>query len=264
MLAVLASRSLCLVLSFSLAASPPSSEPADLDATLATAQAAFEAGDYEVAVDAFLRAYDLSPDPNFLYNVGRVYEESANLEGAIEYYGRFAREPGVSLDLRQQALERRKVLKEILSETTEQDSEPEVEPSPTPPPPVVVAAEPITADARPRADPRKGRGLRIAGVTALGVGGAALVAGGIFGGLARRDAVDLDETDDPASRQRLSSDGTSRAIAADVLFAAGGLLAVTGTALLISGLLRPNRAARRTAFAPAVGPTSGATMIVRF
>ncbi len=257
MLAVFASRSLCLVLSLSLAAAAPSNEAADLDTTLATAQAAFEAGDYELAVDAFLRAYELSPDPNFLYNVGRVFEESANLEGAIEYYGRFAREPGVSLDLR-------KVLKEILSETTEQEPEPEVEPSPTPPPPVVVAAEPVPADARPDADPRAGQGLRGAGGTVLGVGAAALIAGGIFGGLARRSAVDLDETDDPASRQRLSSDGTSRAIAADILFATGGLLAVTGTALLISGLLRPNRAARRTAFAPAVAPTSGGAMTVRF
>ncbi len=261
----LASRGLSLALILAIAA-PVSAAPAtdapvspEVDRALSEAAAAFDAGNFEAAVAGYERAYALSPDPNFLYNIGRIHEEAANLEAAVDYYGRFAREPGVSLELRTQALERRKALKAILSETRE---EPEPTPEPTPAPTVVTA--PATTDA-PEVDRNAGEGLRITGYVLLGVGAVALATGGVFGGLARNDAVDLDDSDDPDARQDLFDSGRTRARTADAMFVTGGLLAVTGAVLLAVGLTRPRARARRAAFLPSVGPRGAhAAVRVRF
>ena len=70
----------------------------------------FQAKDYTGAVALFEQAYSIDPQPNYLFNIGRVYEEAGDLEKAVEYYAKFVKQPGVDLDSRKVANERLKVL----------------------------------------------------------------------------------------------------------------------------------------------------------
>ena len=90
----------------------------------ALARDAYEARDYETAVQLFIRAHELSDDPNYLFNIGRVYEESGDLEQAVYYYNRFLEQGEVSLEARRGALERVEVLQGVL-ESRERDEEAE-------------------------------------------------------------------------------------------------------------------------------------------
>lgn len=196
----------------------------------------FAAEEFDAAVDLFEQAYALDEQANYLFNIGRVYEEKGDLPKAVEYYQRFVASKGVDLEARQNATERLEVLRKAVK-ALEDD-----EPDPTPEP----ATDPVAEDSDPDtdagddstddgADDRK-RKLRIAGYSLLGVGGAALIVGGIFGGLALGTSNDADEerfVDDALSgRDRAKT----QAAVADAMFITGGVLAATGLVLVLSTL----------------------------
>lgn len=217
----------------------------------------FEAKDYEGAVELFEQAHQIDPQPNYLFNIGRVYEEKGDLEKAVEYYQRFVGESGVDLESRQIATERLKVLREALAQIREDERPAPSEGEGTAP--ATSGGDP--SEDRPR-DPERTRKMRIAGYSLLGIGGAALIAGGAVGGVAlgtTRDAEDAGFVDE---QQRLRRKARTQAGAADGLFIAGGVVAVVGLVLVLSTLragqgrsaTSRGATARRTTFAPAVGP----------
>ncbi len=238
---------------------PDTEESESLEALRQQAIDRFQAKDYEGAVDYFKRAYAVDPNPNYLFNIGRVYEEAGELEESVTYYERFIQERGVDLESRGLALDRLQILRALIAETT-RISEPETaEPEPEPEPESELPAPPEVTD--PEADkraPKKGRGLRIAGYTLLGVGAAALIGGGAFGGLALSQSKALGDTDGFDPRHDLIDSGEKNTKFADALFITGGALALTGLALVL-GSLRGSRAAkaeaiaRRRSVAPLVG-----------
>ncbi|MCA9660512.1 MAG: tetratricopeptide repeat protein [Myxococcales bacterium] len=226
------------------------------DSLSAEAVARFQAKDFEGAVEYFNRAYSLDGNPNFLFNIGRVYEEAGELTKAVEYYERFIKEPGVDLDSRGIALDRLKILRAVIAETAPKEPEPApvAEPEPEPEPQVIVP-EP---EPEPEPKSKKGRGLRIAGYTLLGIGGAALVGGGAFGGIALSQSNKLDMTDGYDERQELIRVGQTNATVADALLISGGVLAGTGLVLVLASLRGRKAAkadvqARRRSFAPVLG-----------
>jgi tetratricopeptide (TPR) repeat protein len=232
------------------AAAPDASSPADADALSEAAVEKFEAKDYDGAAALFERAYEADPQPNYLFNIGRVYEEKGDLRRAVEFYQRFVGEPGVDLESRQAATERLRVLREALREL-EGDPDP-VAPTVTPEP------EPASTDADDtRPDPARTRKLRIAGYTLLGVGGVALIAGGVVGGVAlgtSNDAGDAEFVDDTV---RLRRRAKRQANAADGLLIAGGTLAGVGLILVLSTLRGEGKAKAgteaRTQWSPMFG-----------
>lgn len=232
-------------------ASLTSKQQSEFDRLLGEASTKFDAGDFQGAVDAFEAAYAIRADASLLYNIGRVYEEMGSLEPAIEYYSKFARQPGIKLELREQAIERVKVLKDIVAATAEDE--------PPPPEPAPLTEEPVEPVSEPEPEPGPdGRGLRIAGYTMLGIGGGMLIGGGVAGGLASADANDLEAESDPGSRSDLKDSGESKALAADILFISGGVVAVTGLALAVAGIVKKRRMTdRNVALTPAVSPTYG-------
>lgn len=226
-------------------------EPADVDGDpVASADALsdrakerFEARDFEGAVELFTAAHALDPQPNYLFNVGRVYEEKGDLARAVEYYQRFLGEPGVDLESRGLATERLRVLREALEQLrTETKSDAEE------PPPPPVATHPDDGGAAPAdtaGPPGKDRKLRITGYSLLGVGGAALLAGSVVGGVALRITRDADDAmfvDEQASLRR---EARTRAAAADALFVSGGVLAAVGLVIVLSTLGPGRRTAAR-------------------
>lgn len=75
----------------------------------------FEAKDYDGAVESFKQAYELKAVSNILYNIARIYEQTGQMEGALEYYELFVKSPNVEHGPRQDAMARIKTLKEVLA-----------------------------------------------------------------------------------------------------------------------------------------------------
>ena len=244
------------------AAADPSSDPDPNDAEQLSGAAvtAFNDGDFETAADLFEKAYAVDPDPNYLFNIGRVYEELGNIDKAIEFYERFVGERGVALESRQFANERLKVLKEIQATTKEPEEQPEGPVDPTEPEP-----EPEPEDEGPT---KKQKTFRLTGGVLLGVGGAALITGGVLGGLASGQRNEAEDLANPLEeRLQAKSDAEDLALGADISFAAGGALAVTGAVLLVLGFVKKDNGAKadKAAFAPSIGrDRAGLVMQYRF
>jgi tetratricopeptide (TPR) repeat protein len=216
----------------------------------------FEAKNFAGAVELFQKAYELDPLPNYLFNIGRVYEEAGDFPKAIEYYGNFVKQPGVDIESREFALERLRVLRAILEETQEPKEEPkdppkdepEVVPQPQPQPQVDTEAQ------------RKKKAMRMAGFGIVGAGAGALIAGAVVGSLAQGDndkAFDQNEADTLAARQDLLDKSKTKALTADVLFGVGGALLLTGIILVAVGYSKPKSQPPKVAFTPTFGPTGG-------
>ena len=47
------------------------------------------AGRYEDGIAELLKAYEILPHPNVLYNIGRAYAEAGELEKALEYFKKY-------------------------------------------------------------------------------------------------------------------------------------------------------------------------------
>ena len=205
----------------------------------------FKARDYDGAARLFEQAYSLDPNPNYLFNVGRVYEEKGDIRSAVDYYQRFVKEPGVVIESRELALQRLRVLRAILHET---DPEP---------------GQPATASSGPQADtsPTPGsaavddtdrkKSMRLGGYALLGVGGISMVVGGIFGGLTLGTKNELADAHMVDQRKALAREGQSFALVSDVTLFTGAALAVTGLVLVL--VARKPHSPKRSALAPSFG-----------
>jgi tetratricopeptide (TPR) repeat protein len=157
---------------------------------------AYSLGHFRAAIEEFEKAYEIKPEPIFLYNIAQSHRQNGNPQQAVFFYRRY-------LDADPNAKNRPAVEKRIsemeaqLNARKDKDAAKAspIEPSPAPP---VVASQPVATAAAPAPvavtpppvdvqepvpppspEPRSGRGLRIAGIVVGSVGVAAL-AGGIF------------------------------------------------------------------------------------
>lgn len=232
----------------------------DPEALSAAAVERFQAKEYDAAVELFEQAYAADPQPNYLFNIGRVYEEKGDLENAVVYYQRFVGQSGVDLESRQAATERLKVLRETLAQM--KGDEPKDDPQPEDDGTAKPTGEPppVTTDEGDDAAKRK-KTLRITGYALMGAGGVGLVLGGVFGGLARGNANDS-ETDPFVDRQEaLRERARTQARVADAMFITGGVLAAAGLVLVLTTLGGKNKKAdakqadaKQAQWSPVVGP----------
>lgn len=213
---------------------------------------AYESGDLESAIRLFEQAYELDPKPNLVFNIGRVYEELGDLQRAIDFYSRFTVQAGIRLETRKLAAERIRELRDILS----QSQQPEVTPEPTtapaesePPPPTQWTPPP---DMGPQ-DPvdvttppvDRGRKLRIAGYSLLGVGlgaGAAALGLGVSGLNSEKQA---DRQCAPLCQPSEIDTIRQQLLAADILGGLTGALLTTSVVLMIVGIKRDETRERK-------------------
>ncbi len=244
-------------------------EPVSQDAVTALdeeARRAYDERNYALAADAFSRAYDESGDPNYLFNAGRVYEESGDLDKAVEYYDRFLGEAEVDIEARKDALERVQVLRGVLEvrakkeEASQPKDEDDAEVQPA-------AEAPVQDTAPPQESPQeraKRKRLLVAGAVVAGTGGAALIAGGVLGGLAlqQSDVLSKDQVALEDRRRRIDATQTY-SLSADILFAAGGALAITGVALIVASVVRgrKSRSSARLDVSPALSRSSASIQL---
>lgn len=217
----------------------------------------FKAKDYDAAARLFEQAYGIDKNPNYLFNIGRVYEEKGDIRLAVDFYQRFVKEPGVDIGSRELAVQRLSVLRAILRETEPAatgPTEPAAGDGGAPPP---TTAKPIADDP----DPKKS--MRLGGYAMLGVGGIALIVGGIFGGLTLAKKSELDDSHVVEDRKSLAHQGKGFAVVSDVTLFTGAAFAITGLVLVL--VARKPRAQARTALAPSLGRDhAGLTWSLRF
>src|SRR5215468_1276137 len=111
----------------------PAAEEATPDKELGAAKEAFESaqnafvrGDYLVAAERFLSAYEHKPYPAFLFNVAVSYEKAKQLEKARDYFTKYLESDPNASDAAQVKL-RLDVINQLLA--------PPPAPPPPPPPP---------------------------------------------------------------------------------------------------------------------------------
>lgn len=248
-----------------LAAAPGAGDP---EALSAAAVEKFEAKEYDAAVDLFEQAYAADPQPNYLFNIGRVYEEKGDLEKAVEFYQRFVGQSGVDLESRQAATERLKVLREAVAqmkadekaddEGTEETTDEGTDETTDGGTDETTDEGATDEDATDEQAAKRKKILRITGYSLLGAGGGALIVGAIFGGLASSSADEADA--DPFVDRTLALRDRARGQArvADAMFITGGILAAAGLALVLTTVGRKKASTgevtRKTRWSPVVGP----------
>lgn len=217
-----------LVLALGLFASPLAAQPTDpadpqqlakVEDLARRARIFYQEGRYDRAVALYLEAYRIAPAAATLYNVAHIYDrklEEPDL--ATDFYRRYIRAPDADPKAVARATRR---IGEIKAAQEASKLELPVPPIRVDPPP------PVRQTARPMSR------WKLAGWVAIGVGGAAVAGGAVFGTLANDKEArfhDIDETD----RQALRDEGRAQALTADILFGVGIAAVATGVVLMVS------------------------------
>lgn len=219
------------------------------------AEAAKSRGEYPTAASEYLAAYELFPEPEFLFNVGEVYRLGGDEQNALLHYQRYLElDPdgrgAAAARAASEELRRSLAAREAVAPPPEKEPPP---PATAPPPPVerpAIAAPPPVRDEAPRRRP--GRGLKIAGLATAGAGVAALAAGVVFGLKARSisdEAGDWDTFDPDRYDQGEAAERNML-----IFGAAGAAAVITGGVLFYLGHRAGSRADDRAiTVAPSVG-----------
>ena len=190
---------------------------------------AFRAERYDEAILRWQESYALSAEPLILYNIGLAFEKLGNHKQAAENL-RAWREHAPAKEHAE--LDRKIAENERLAAEQEPEPEPEPEPDPEPPPP---------PKPPPKAPEDDGTALRLAGISLMGVGGAAVVAGIVMDAVAAANRPDESEACVTTGTQLLCRDASrsdiessnTLAIAGDVTWIAGLALAGAGISLYL-------------------------------
>lgn len=230
---------------------------------------AYNLGHFQEAIEEFEKAYEIRSEPIFLYNIAQSHRQNGNPQRAIFFYRRY-------VDADPNSKRRVEIEKRIADMQAELDAQKEREaaaanpvpvvvaqplpyPQPAPvtaPPPALVENKPTTTDSNP------GRGLRIGGIVATGVG----VAGAVTGVLLVLHGNSLhDESIAPGSQfdsSKYDSAKTFRTMGW-VAVGVGAAAVATGVTLYILGARDSSKPS--VSLAPMLAPgTGGAALSGRF
>jgi hypothetical protein len=200
--------------------------------------------DYENALKAFEKAYELSKRPAILINIATVQERRGNLESAIQALRTYlelepAGEHAETTKLRLQNLEKRQA-------EAPPPAPPPVAPAPAPAPaPLAPPPEPATTQT-PAAPPKDDGGSvdRTPAFIAFGIAGAAAIGAGVTGILANGQYQDAKEKCSPNCKDSELSSGRTLAVVSTV---ATGVAVVGAGFGLVLWLSPPSDAAASSA-----------------
>jgi tetratricopeptide (TPR) repeat protein len=225
-------------------------------------------GHFPEAIEEFEKAYDLKPEPVFLFNIAQGHRQNGNLQRAVFFYRRY-------LEANPKAKDRADVEKRIKDTESQLAAEKErsLAPAAAAPQPaqptVVVMQAPAPAPAAvqtapappPKSEGTPGRGLLIAGIVTGGVGLLA-IGGGVYSAVHASNLYDEAYQGQYDSSKEQSSK-TFRTLEW-VSFAVGGAAVVTGTILIIVGATSKGERSS-VALAPLLAPgVGGASVFGRF
>ncbi|MGH1344256.1 MAG: tetratricopeptide repeat protein [Nannocystales bacterium] len=220
------------MVAFSVAASPrpaaasaPTETAEDPAALFNQAETLYREGRYEEAIEILEALVDGYPEPILRFNLGRAYESAGLVEPAMEAYRQY-------LEAAPDAPDRASV--EARLDRLEARIPAELEPRP--------AAVPVEEEPPEETPPPEAPRPIIAPWIVAGVGGAALIAGGVLGGLSR---ARVSEAEDMETNQVRAVDAQDEArnfgrISTGALIV-GGALVVAGVTWGIIATRRQRR-----------------------
>lgn len=209
-------------------------------------QAQYTAGDYASAVQTLQKAYELKPIPTLLFNIARAYDKAGDAEHALGFYRRYRDsspddakllgEASRAIDRLEAAQREKEEKKRAEDAAREQQRKQEEE---------RLAAERAKLEQQ-QAEAQKAQQLREQQQLApkprsravpyalIGVGGAAVLGGGVLGLTAKSLADDEKASTDPIAKPDLRSRAKTRALAADVAYGVGAAALATGIVLILT------------------------------
>lgn len=222
----------CILLWQPLARAQDDAAASEARAAFQAGQAAYAAGRFPAALTYFERAYELTEEPDILYNIATVHDRLRHDREALEAYrgylaGRPEAEDRANVEARIRALEGTLAEAEAqaaAAAAARAEAEAEAEAHAAVPVAEPTAAEPTTRTVQRDAGP---------GPWALiGIGGAAAITGGVLVGLAFAD-IDAVESGAPRPWGEVSDAAERAPILSGVGFAAIGV----GVAAVIGGVV---------------------------
>jgi hypothetical protein len=218
----------------------PATDVSRAESYAAEAFEAYRSKDYDQAVALYRKALEATPSPDILYNLARIYDTKLkDRASAIEFYSRYADDPGADparLRMVTERLTRLRELERIASQSTDG--------SPTAPVPGSIRGEASATPAKLSASTRSRSGgistARVVGIL-VGAAGVAGVGVGVGFGLAARSDTQVahDQCDGNACfTQRgvdAAKDAKRAATVSTIAFISGGALLVGGLALIVFG-----------------------------
>jgi len=253
------------------ASAQPTSPPTE-DAKKAEAKALYETGnthynlgEYDQAVAAFKKAYELSQAPGLLFNIAQSYRLKKDYEQASHFYETYLRlKPDAAnrADVEARIAEMKTMLEEQKKMGTKApigtvspdgtNSTPTTTTTTTP----TTTTPTTTTPTEPKdiVEPGSGKGLKLAGLTTAGVGGALIITGVVFGMMAKGKQSDLEElnTSGGAWDQDAYDAGKRNNTIAIASLAIGGAAVVAGGVMFYLGYSKEKKAS-----SVAVVPTKG-------
>jgi hypothetical protein len=128
-----------------------SAQAAPLDeakAAFAQGKVAFEKGDWNTALDQFMKANQLAPAPSLSYNIGKTYEKMGRMKDAVIWFQKYLDLAGPPKDD-----DDRKFQDELRQRIATDQGTPERAPAPAPMPPPAGQAQPTPQPQPPQAYP---------------------------------------------------------------------------------------------------------------
>ena len=249
------------LLSVGVAAEASGSDiPPDVKEKYEEGKAHFEAGAYEEAIAAFTEAYNLTGEPNLLFNLAACAERLGDAERAIAYYRVYLEEVPDAEDA-EKVRERVKLLE------TEGIPSPEPEatvaPEPEPEPAEAETAEPPPPDVDPGkyyAQKKKEKRVIWPALT-IGIGSFVLAGGITTAIMASKEFKSLENTCKPDCTDDDIGKAKGLAVASDVQFGIGGAAVVAGIVGLVLVKRREKQAAQAFRVTPVGVPGGGAVQI---
>jgi tetratricopeptide (TPR) repeat protein len=198
---------------------PPNDPVSEVEELAAEARGAYGEGRFDAAIGFYLRAYRLEPAAALLYNIAYVYDKKLSEPAlAVAYYRRYVQAPDAEPDVVERAIQRIGELKK----------RPAVPLNPA------TSSQPTTPTFLVRPGQVRTGGQVVGGWVTFGVGVLGLAGAATMSVLAS-DTLDKLETETELQRAHsLRDTGKSRALAADVMWGAGGAAVVIGLVLVIT------------------------------
>jgi hypothetical protein len=210
----------------------------------------YQAGDYAGAAETLLQAYELKPVSTLLFNIAKTYEKAGNDDQAIRFYQRYidaADAEPEQVRVSSRAIERLRLADEEKKRAAQAESDKKAAEQKAEADKLAAqkaqleqqehdrqVREQAQADARAQVAvaqpaPKRSRALPY---TLIGVGGAAVLGGGVLGLTAKGLANDEKASTDPVAKPDLRSQAKSRALVADIAYGIGAAALVTGIVLI--------------------------------
>lgn len=181
----------------------------------------YKQGNFAEAAEKFRAAYALDPNPTLLYNLARSYENLGELDQAADTYREYLQRQPDATD--RGAIERRiETLEQQLEEKRALERAAKQKPEPTAPP---AERAPEPEQTGPGALPW----------VVVGVGGAALIAGGVLRLMAEQKHASAEDDGDASSAQDKQENAESLAEVSGITLIAGAVVGAVGVSWLLLG-----------------------------